>query len=177
MADNAVTLVGSLGGDPMLRSGTRGEWTTFRLATSSRWRDPQGKWVDGPTSWFDVSADGELGRHAAASPTKGQRVVVHGTITVKEASREDGAKDRFVQVRATALGPDLMFGTTVFTRSGSRSAAPAPVPPAPAPTADEDPQPEERGGDWGGPRQPVTAGAPQAAWPPLGVPDGDDVPF
>lgn len=176
MADNAVTLVGALGADPVLRSGARGDWATFSLATNARWKDPQGKWVDGPTSWFDVSADGSLGRNAAACLTKGQRVVVHGTVTVKDSPREGGGRDRYVQVRATAVGPDLMFGTTVFTRATSQS-TPEPLQQQTAAPSSAAPATEERGGDWGGPRETVPVGAPQPEWGGAGLGEGDDVPF
>lgn len=171
MAENAVTLVGSLGTDPVMRSGGRGDFATFSLAVSSRYRDTNGAWVDGPTSWFDVSADGALGRNAASSLTKGQRILVHGTVGTRDVSKQDGSRTRYVQVRADAIGPDLKFGTATFTRAGVSR------PDAPPPATTEQLTADEQRGEWGGPpRQQEQLAAQPAGWSGAFA-EADETPF
>ena len=116
MAEVTVTLVGRIGQPPALRTGTRGDWASFTLATNPRYKQGD-TWVDGPTSWFGVKADGDLGHHVVASLVKGQQVIVHGTLSVRESVQQDGTKSKFVDVQASAIGPDLRWGTTTFTRA------------------------------------------------------------
>ena len=157
MADNMVTLVGTLGTEPELRTTPQGaDVVTFRLATNERRRNPQGDgWIDGPTSWFRISAWNQLGRNAQASLHKGQRAVVQGTLRIAEFTTESNGTSRTAEVKATAVGHDLAFGSTTFTRNGRPAAQTPPVPQTPAPQ----PAPETRalepaGGGWGAPLVP-----------------------
>lgn len=119
MADNMVTLVGTIGQDPVQRSTSSGEVVNFSVATTERIRNPQGNWVDGSTSWFRVNVWGLLGRNALASLHKGQRVVVHGVIRINDFATGGGGTSRSVEVRATALGHDLAFGTSTFAKGSA----------------------------------------------------------
>ena len=149
MADNMVTLVGSLGNEPELRTTPQGtDVVNFRLATNERKRNADGSWVDGPTSWFRVAVWGVLGRNAHASLHRGQRVVVQGTLRISEFATESGGTTRNAEVRALALGHDLAFGTTAFNRAGQAPAVQSP-PPAPEPSESETRTPETVGAGWG----------------------------
>jgi single-strand DNA-binding protein len=155
MADNMVTLVGTLGTEPELRTTPQGsDVVSFRLATNERRRNPAGDgWIDGPTSWFRVSAWDRLGRNAHASLHKGQRVVVQGTLRITEFTTEAHGTSRTAEVRASALGHDLANGTTGFTRNSRPEAQPpqqVEAPPAPQP-AGEARALEPAGGGWGAP--------------------------
>lgn len=160
MADNMVTLVGTLGTEPELRTTPQGaDVVTFRLATNERRRNPEGDgWIDGPTSWFRISAWNQLGRNAHASLHKGQRAVVQGVLRIAEFTTEAHGTSRTAEVKASAVGHDLAFGTTAFTRNGQPAVQQAPPerrPPAP-PVAAPLPAAETRalepaGGGWGAP--------------------------
>lgn len=111
-----ITVVGNVGADPEFRRLPDGTpVSSLRLASTERRFDAKaGTWVDGPTSWYRVSVFRTLGEHVAASVRKGQRVVVHGTLTIKrwEAGDKSGTD---AEIDAVAVGHDLAFGTTVFT--------------------------------------------------------------
>jgi single-strand DNA-binding protein len=127
VADNLVTLVGAIGTEPELRTTQQGtDVVNFSLATNERMRNGEGRWVDGPTSWFRVAVWGGLGRNAHASLHKGQRVVVHGALRITEFSTETNGTSRRAEVRALALGHDLTFGTSAFTKGGVPAIAAAP---------------------------------------------------
>lgn len=166
MADNSVTLTGTLGADPFRRATTKGEVTIFSLAHSTRIRGDDGIWTDGTTSWFEVAVWGTLGKNALGSLKKGQRVLVHGTVSVNEWTT-DGVKGKKAQIRATAVGHDLAFGTTTFLRAGAQR----PVEPVaePEPRA-EQPSPQLALVGAGTPERPPTDWGPE-----FGA--DDDTPF
>ncbi len=175
MADNAVTLVGSLGQDPEERSGPRGGFAAFSIAVTSRYQDANGAWIDGATSWFDVKADGALGRNVLTSLRKGHRVLVHGSVGIRDTVGKDGQPRRYVQVQATSVGLDLKFGTASFTRSARRDGEGAQQPLAAQPPQQQFPaQPAVR------PEQPVRTpepvGVAQPSWS-AAFTDEEDTPF
>ena len=114
MNDTQITLTGRVGGDVTLREITDGRAVaTFRMAcTPTRYRD--GEWVKGTTSWHTVKAWNRLGRHVAASLANGDPVVVHGRL-VADLWERDGKPQTSFEVVASAVGHDLVFGTTVLT--------------------------------------------------------------
>ncbi|GAA2754104.1 single-stranded DNA-binding protein [Amnibacterium kyonggiense] len=177
--DNTITLVGRIGQEPELRGTSRGEVCSFTLATSDRRRAADGSWSDGPTSWFRVAAWGDLARHAHASLHRGQQVIVRGIVSVQDFQLENGGRSKSVELRATALGHDLRWGTTTFVDGGRQAAAPATTQATAAPPVEQ-----ERGDGWAAsapapaePREPVPVGAaaPAGDWGSgLG---SEDVPF
>jgi single-strand DNA-binding protein len=90
--------------------------TTFRLASTQRRFDrTEQKWVDADTNWFSVATFRQLAVNLVGSIDKGQRVVVSGRLQIKEWN--NGEKSgRDVEIVADAIGHDLSWGTSVFTR-------------------------------------------------------------
>lgn len=124
MADNnnTITVVGRIGQEPELHTLANGqEVLNFRVATNERKRAADGTFFDGPTSWFQVAAWGNLARNAQLSFHRGQRVVVHGILRVTEFQPQGGGRTYKAELRATALGHDLSWGTSTFTDAGRAS--------------------------------------------------------
>jgi single-strand DNA-binding protein len=140
--DNTITLIGRIGQEPELRSTTKGDVCNFTVATSERRRAGDGSWSDGPTSWFRVAAWHDLARHAHASLHRGQQVIVRGVLTIAEFQLDSGARTRNAEVRATAVGHDLRWGTTTF--ADGRAAARTAVAPAEPDRGSEAAEPRER---------------------------------
>ena len=118
MNETRVTVVGNLVADPVLRvtPGER-EVAGFRLASTVRRYDAVlGRPVDVRTSFYSVSCWGYLARNAAESLRKGERVVVSGRLDVREYSGEDKVLRTSVDVVADAVGHDLTYGTSRFTK-------------------------------------------------------------
>jgi single-strand DNA-binding protein len=161
MADR-LTVVGTLGQEPEERRTSRGTVVQFRMASNDRRRDAQGNWVDGPTSWYRVNAWGELGRNALQSLHRGQRVVVHGDLSVSEWDGADGHKGRSVEIRAIAIGHDLALGTAQFTRAARQQPA---TPPQQSPDASPEQPQADRSGEWAPPmtEEPTPPEQPAAA--------------
>ena len=91
--------------------------TSFRLAASHRKFDRAlNKWVDGETNWFTVTAFRQLAINAAGSVSKGERLLVTGKLRVRDWDNGDRVGTS-VEIEADALGHDLCWGNSVFTRT------------------------------------------------------------
>jgi single-strand DNA-binding protein len=77
--------------------------------------------VDGETNWFTVSSFRALATNAAGSVVKGDRVVVSGRLRVRDWKNTDRSGTN-VEIEADALGHDLSWGTSVYTRHVSVAA-------------------------------------------------------
>ena len=134
MADNTITLVGNLTRDPELRFTTSGRGVaSFGIAVGRRYQ-VNGEWQE-QTSYFNVTAWGQLGENAAASLHKGTRVVVTGRLEQREYTTREGDKRTAIDVIADELGPSLRWATAQVERTprgeggggsgGNRGANPA----------------------------------------------------
>lgn len=122
-----ITVVGNIASVPERRALPGGEpIAKFRLAATTQRRKEDGSWVDGHTSWYTVSAFRRLGEHALASLEKGQRVIVSGRFRVRSWDSPNGTRGTEAEIDADALGHDLLFGTTSFTRADRPRAVSAP---------------------------------------------------
>ena len=110
MADNTVTLVGNLTRDPELRFTQGGRAVaSFGIAVNRRYQ-VNGEWQE-QTSFFNVVAWGQLGENAAASLTKGARIIVSGRLEQREYQTQQGEKRTVVEINADEVGPSLRFAT------------------------------------------------------------------
>ncbi len=119
-----ITLTGLVATTPRhLVAGEGLPITSFRLASTQRRYDRGAqKWIDGETNWFTVTCFRQLAINAVGSIVKGQRIVVAGKLRVRDWESGDRAGTT-VEVDAEALGHDLMWGTSVFTRSVASTVA------------------------------------------------------
>lgn len=117
--NDAITVVGRLGGDPILKSVNGDRVAEFRLGCSAR-RKEDDVWVDGHTNWYSVEAWGAFAEHVGTSLRKGDVVVVLGKLKIDQW--ESGEKrGTSVKIRADHIGHSLKLGPS--TRE--RRAAPA----------------------------------------------------
>lgn len=90
--------------------------TSFRLAAPTRRFDAESSsWVTDQTNWFTVSAFRRLAENAAQSISKGDRVLVHGKLKVRDWDNGERSGTS-VEIDADAIGPDLTFGTASLQR-------------------------------------------------------------
>lgn len=124
MADNTVTLVGNLTRDPELRFTTGGRGVaSFGLAVSRRYQQ-NGEWQE-QTSYFNIVAWGQMGENAAATLTKGMRVVVTGRLEQREYTTREGDKRTAIEINADEIGPSLRWATAQVERTPVRAVAAA----------------------------------------------------
>lgn len=125
MYETFVTVQGRLVADPVVKQGRFGPFTTFRVAQSERHPDraEPGRWTDSEPSFYDVSASRGLGENAARCLRKGHPVLVRGKLRVRQYRRDDGSFGTAVELDAHALGHDLRWGVTSYTRNGDLAPA------------------------------------------------------
>lgn len=115
---DSITIVGNIASDPRKTTTASGiDVTSFRVASEQRRFDKSTeKWIDGEPNWFTVTAYRALAVNAGASLHKGDRVIVRGRLRLR-AWVDGERKGTAVEIDAEALGPELRWGTTVFSRS------------------------------------------------------------
>ncbi|MBM3730500.1 MAG: single-stranded DNA-binding protein [Actinobacteria bacterium] len=119
MADNTITLVGNLTRDPELRFTTGGRGVaSFGIAVGRRFQ-VNGEWQE-QTSYFNITAWGQLGENAAATLAKGSRVIVTGRLEQREYTTRDGDKRTAIEVVADELGPSLRWATAQVERQSGQ---------------------------------------------------------
>ncbi len=119
MADSTVTLVGNLTRDPELRFTQSGQAiATLGIAVSRRYQQ-NGEWQE-KTSFFNITAWGQLGENAASSLSKGSRAIVTGRLEQRSYETQDGEKRSVVEVVADEIGPSLRWATAQVDRNDRR---------------------------------------------------------
>src|SRR3954447_6699942 len=114
--DTTVTVVGNVVDSPRRVRLENSAVTNFRMAsTARRYDSAKQEFVDAGTFWVDVESWGELGGNVARSVSKGDPVIVKGTLTTRGWETEHGRRSA-PQIRATAVGPNLARGWSDFHR-------------------------------------------------------------
>ncbi|HKT55548.1 MAG TPA: single-stranded DNA-binding protein [Microbacterium sp.] len=115
---DTITVTGNIT-EPELRHLPSGVAVlSFKVGSSHRMLDKtQNKWVETGTSWYAVSAFRGLADHGFASLHRGDRVVVHGRIKLREWENGSGSKGFSAEIEADSIGHDLLFGTTTFVKA------------------------------------------------------------
>jgi single-strand DNA-binding protein len=120
-----ITLTGLVATEPKHILTSEGlAITNFRLASTQRKFDKaNGKWVDGETNWYTITAFRQLALNVSASVKRGERVIVSGRLKVR--SWDNGERSGMnVDVEVDAVGHDLSWGTSAYSRNMSASSAP-----------------------------------------------------
>lgn len=115
MNETMMTVSGNLVSDVDLRVTTRGDaLARFRVAsTIKRYDRASGQWLDGDTTYWNVTAWRRAAENAAKSLAKGHPVVVHGKVRQRTVDRDvAGAPGvtmavTFTDLEAVSFGLDL----------------------------------------------------------------------
>lgn len=173
---NKVMLTGYLGADPEMRYTPQGSAvTTFRVASSRRWRSADGVDHD-DTEWFRIVAWEKLGEICNQYLTKGTRVYIEGRLQTRKWQDQNG-QDRYI---TEVIANDMIILSPRADRPSSSVDYDAPVDEAPA----EEKAPR-RPASSGPARSPTTNGgarsAPASRTParnlPQAIENDEDLPF
>ncbi|MET8874414.1 single-stranded DNA-binding protein [Nocardia sp. NPDC004604] len=128
MYEAMATVIGTVVTHPIKRDLTNGEQVvTFRMASNSRRFNPEtGEWVDNGTLYLTVSCWRRLVLGVDASLRRGDPIIAHGQLRSHEYRGRDGAERRDVEMRATAIGPDLSRCTAQVVRRAVSGVASGP---------------------------------------------------
>ena len=107
MFETPMTVVGRIITDLRRRVVGDQEVISFRVASNSRRRTAEGAWEAGQTLYITVNCWGKLVTGVGAGLYKGASVIAVGTVHTSEYEDRDGAKRSSLEMRASAVGPDL----------------------------------------------------------------------
>ncbi len=107
MFETPITVVGRIITDFRRRVVGDQEVISFRMASNSRRRTADGSWEAGQTLYITVSCWGKLVTGVGAGLYKGAPIIAVGTVHTNEYEDKDGLKRSSLEMRASAVGPDL----------------------------------------------------------------------
>jgi single-strand DNA-binding protein len=152
MFDTPLTVVGRIVTDPKRRMVGDQEVIRFRVASNSRRRNGEGTWEPGNSLFITVNCWGKLVTGVGAALGKGAPVIVVGNVYTSEYEDREGVRRSSLEMRATAVGPDLSRAIVRIEKSAytgiepAHSGAVGSAPAAPDPDAgDADGSSEEAG--------------------------------
>lgn len=113
--DNTITVGGNITRDPELRYTTSGRGVaSFGMAVNRRYQKDN-EWVEEVT-FVNIVAWGDMGEHAAASLSKGDRIIVSGRLEVRAYDDKEGVKRTVTEIVADDLGPSLKWAEATVQR-------------------------------------------------------------
>lgn len=107
MFETSLTVVGHIVNDLQRRKVGDQEVVKFRVASNSRRRTADGGWEPGNSLFITVNCWGRLVTGVGAALGKGAPVVVVGHVYTSEYEDREGIRRSSLEMRATAVGPDL----------------------------------------------------------------------
>jgi len=113
MFETPLTVVGHIVNDLQRRKVGDQDLVKFRVASNSRRRTADGGWEPGNSLFITVNCWGRLVGGVCAALGKGAPVIVTGHVYTSEYEDRDGNRRSSLEMRATAVGPDL---SRVFVR-------------------------------------------------------------
>lgn len=118
----AITIIGNLTADPELRFTPSGQAVcNFTVASTARFFDKQkNEWAEGDTTFIRCAVWREMAENCAETLEKGNRVVVTGTLKVRQYETDKG-KGTSVECDVEEVGPSLKWASAKITRNQSSS--------------------------------------------------------
>ena len=116
---STLTVTGFVGSSVRFSVGKEGgvPYASFRLGSTQRVFDREAQaYKDSPTQWYTVKVWRHVAANVVQSLRKGEPVIVTGKLRTQEWAGPEGRHTTLV-IEATALGHDLVFGTTRLERT------------------------------------------------------------
>lgn len=118
---NQMVCWGNLTRDPELRYFENGSAVcNTGMAINKTWTDPQGKKQES-TEFFDLSIWGKMGENVAESFSRGDRVMVVGSLKIRRVEGDDGTKKQYPEINVEEIGPTLRWATTTQAKNAKGS--------------------------------------------------------
>lgn len=117
--ETVITVVGNITDDPELKFTPSGAAVAnFTVASTPRSFDRQSnEWKDGNPLFIRCSVWRQMAENVAESLQKGQHVIVHGALNVRQYERQDGGRGTSVEMNVYEVGASLRFATAKVTKA------------------------------------------------------------
>ena len=133
---NQMVCWGNLTRDPELRYFENGSAVcNTGMAINKTWTDPQGKKQES-TEFFDLSIWGKMGENVAESFSRGDRVMVVGSLKIRRVEGDDGTKKQYPEINVEEIGPTLRWATTTRVKNAKGDGPSAQYPAKTTPEAE-----------------------------------------
>jgi single-strand DNA-binding protein len=166
MFETPLAVVGTIVTDPKRRMVGEQEVMKFRVASNSRRRGADGSWEPGNSLFITVNCWGRLVTGVGAALGKGSPVIAVGNVYTSEYEGRDGMRRSSLEMRASAVGPDVSRAIVRIEKIGH--SAPGNAQGDAATTIDGEPAEAADDGE------PTTSAAADIAAPPA-HPDGTEL--
>lgn len=103
MSNPSITIVGRIGTDPEFKNFGGNNIVKFRLITSDRRKNEDGKWEDVNTSGWNIAAWNNIAESCKNVLQKGQEVVVIGTAKEDSWTDSSGLTRKSVEINASNI--------------------------------------------------------------------------
>ncbi len=112
-----TTIIGNLTADPEMRYTASGAAVaSFTIASTPRTFNRQtNQWQDGQTLFMRCQVWRDAAQNAAASLTKGTRVIATGRLQQRSYTDREGAQRTVIEMQVDEIGPSLRYSTTQIT--------------------------------------------------------------
>jgi single-strand DNA-binding protein len=122
-----LTFVGNLTSDPELRFTPDGTAVTnFTVAVNERRFNKQtSEWEEADTTFLRCTVWRQYAENVAETLTKGHRVIVVGTLKVRQYETREGGTGTSVECQVREVGPALTFASATIHRQERSNKAPA----------------------------------------------------
>ena len=119
MYEAHAAIVGTVITNPVKRTTAGGEEVlSFRMASNARRQDrTTGDWIDGDTLYLTVTCWRRLVTGVGASIMRGDPIIAYGQLRTNEYTNRDGVERADLEMRASAVGPDLARCIVKFDRA------------------------------------------------------------
>ena len=129
---NQMVCWGNLTRDPELRfvengGGEPRSVCNTGIAINKTWTDPKGQKQES-TEFFDLSIWGKMGENVAESLSRGDRVLVVGSLKIRRKDMDDGTKHQYPQIDVEEIGATLRWATTETTKNPKVASGAMPKP-------------------------------------------------
>lgn len=140
MYEAQCAVVGTVITNPIKRSTATGdEVLSFRMASNARRQDRStGEWTDGGTLYLTVTCWRRLVKGVAASLMKGDPIIAYGQLRTNEYTNRDGVDRADLEMRASAVGPDLARCNVSVDRTKPAAASSADAGPTSEPDSESE---------------------------------------
>jgi single-strand DNA-binding protein len=117
-----LTVPGRIATKPERLASKNGVGARFRIASTERYFNRAAEeWNEAEPVYLTVTCWRQLAENVLLSLRVGDPVIVHGKL-VNQKFERDGRVERWLEVNASAVGPDLRWSTAVVTRTRAAAA-------------------------------------------------------
>lgn len=122
MSKTLITSTGFAASDPVYfeedKENNKKAFASVRFASTPRvFSSIDKEFTDGNTTWFDVKVYGHMATNVSKTIKKGDPLVVSGNLHTVFWEDKDGNENSSIAINADAIGHNLFFGTSAFTKA------------------------------------------------------------